>query len=183
MTKDKTVTMSRELAAQLASDDSYVRNAAMYVLRGILAAPVVEHQEPVVAWAFKRKPQSEFGEPGKYVQFPTEDLDQCREGLGIALRPREDYYDWQPLYTSPPAPVAVVPEGWKLVPVEPTMEMLEAMMEWSKVGNVNAYHNILDSAPACLDRVKELNTQPSCCGSCPGGGVIQAADAVKELNQ
>ena len=54
-------------------------------------------------------------------------------------------------------PVAVVPEGWKLVPIVPTIGMLEALMEWREVGNVNAYNNILESAPACLDNVKELN--------------------------
>ena len=60
------------------------------------------------------------------------------------------------LYTSQPAPVSV-PDGWKLVPLHPTMDMLDALMEWNKVGNVNAYNNILEAAPACLDKVKELN--------------------------
>ena len=60
------------------------------------------------------------------------------------------------LKASQPAPVSV-PDGWKLVPIKPTMEMLEALMEWNKVGNINAYNNILEAAPYCLDKVKELN--------------------------
>lgn len=47
MIKDKTVTMSRELAERLDSQHSSVRNAAIESLRRILAAPVVERQEPV----------------------------------------------------------------------------------------------------------------------------------------
>lgn len=34
--------------------------------------------------------------------------------------------DSQPLYTAPPATAPAVPDGWKLVPVEPIWEMLSA---------------------------------------------------------
>lgn len=43
-----------------------------------------------------------------------------------------DYFSKEPrdmrrvLYTAPPAPVLRVPDGWKLVPVEPTKEMWDA---------------------------------------------------------
>lgn len=50
MTKDKTVTMSRELAEVFASPEKYTATqagVAMYELHELLAAPAVERQEPV----------------------------------------------------------------------------------------------------------------------------------------
>lgn len=55
------------------------------------------------------------------------------------------------LETRPPSPEAggrVVPEGWKLAPVEPTYPMLDKLMDWQAVGNVTAYWNMLAAAPA-----------------------------------
>lgn len=46
-----------------------------------------------------------------------------------------------------PAPVAV-PDGWRLVPAEPTMNMLECIMGWRESGNASAYRAMLAAAPA-----------------------------------
>lgn len=50
-----------------------------------------------------------------------------------------------PLYTAPPAPA--VPEGWKLVPVEPTEEMLRAAFREASVYSPAAYRAMLGAAP------------------------------------
>lgn len=67
------------------------------------------------------------------------------------------------LLSEQPAPVAVV------------------MPERMPTGNnVEGEHNRLSPGVregwnACLDELKQLNTKPTCCGSCPGGCAIQAA--------
>lgn len=96
MTKDKTVTMSRELAETLVflhETDQYM-DIDIARLREVLAAPVVERQEPV-AWRY----QSYAG--GLWYLSSSEHnarTFQCN-GLGGGV---------EPLYTSPLAPVAVV---------------------------------------------------------------------------
>ncbi len=40
-----------------------------------------------------------------------------------------------PLYTAQPTAQPAVPEGWKLVPVEPTQEMLDAFKHRYKEGD------------------------------------------------
>lgn len=74
----------------------------------------------------------------------------------------------EPLYTSPPAPVAV-PDGWKLVPIEPTEAMLNVLhdrvlisvnsrkQEASILNDKAWWKAVVDSAPTCLDKVKEMN--------------------------
>lgn len=60
------------------------------------------------------------------------------------------------LYAERPAPVAV-PEGWKLVPIEPTELMIrrgDQNYSWSVA---KIYKAMIEDAPACLDKVKELN--------------------------
>ncbi len=49
------------------------------------------------------------------------------------------------LYTAQPAPA--VPDGWKLVPVEPTEEMLRAAYRESGVYSAKAYRAMLAAAP------------------------------------
>jgi len=71
-----------------------------------------------------------------------------------------------PLFAAPPAPVAVVPDGWKLLPVEPTDDMIVAFAEawYSKRQTIDdpdmldAYRDMLASAPVCLDATAALNT-------------------------
>ncbi len=50
-----------------------------------------------------------------------------------------------PLYTVPPAPAAR--DGWKLVPAEPTEEMLRAAYRNGEAYSVNAYRAMLAAAP------------------------------------
>lgn len=50
------------------------------------------------------------------------------------------------IQSTAPVPVSV-PTGWKLVPVEPTTQMLEAIMSWQTSGNINAYKAMIAAAP------------------------------------
>lgn len=77
---------------------------------------------------------------GEYIDAIGDWRGYCSCPAGVALKNR-------------PAPVSAAPDGWRLVPLHPTMDMLEALMEWNKVGNVNAYNNILNAAPACPDKI------------------------------
>jgi hypothetical protein len=81
---------------------------------------------------------------GEYIDAIGDWRGYCSCPAGIALKNK-------------PVPTSVAPDGWRLVPLHPTMDMLDALMEWNKVGNVNAYNNILNAAPVCLEKVKELN--------------------------
>lgn len=70
------------------------------------------------------------------------------------LEPEE--YECRVLFTSQPAPVSV-PDGWKLVPIEPTELMIrrgDQNYSWSVA---KIYAAMIADAPACLDKVKELN--------------------------
>ncbi|ELQ6126721.1 hypothetical protein R2255_003753 [Cronobacter dublinensis] len=71
-----------------------------------------------------------------------------REVAEQAVKDRNDGSGIKPLYTVPPAPV--VPEGWKLVPVEPTKEMV-AKMRYHNGGYdkhiKNGYAAMLAAAP------------------------------------
>jgi len=55
-------------------------------------------------------------------------------------------YQFRPLYTHPaPVAEAKVPEGWKLVPIEPTPEMVEAAcQDGHSVGGRPLWKNTLD---------------------------------------
>ena len=54
--------------------------------------------------------------------------------------------DGDNLYTVPPA--ASAPDGWKLVPVNPTQEMLNAAWEKHAIYHPSAYRTMLAAAPA-----------------------------------
>jgi len=74
-----------------------------------------------------------------------------------------------PLFTSQPAPVSVMPDGWKLAPLIPTEAMIQAGIDTpvadtgdDSVDQAEDYRNVyaamLRAASAvCLDKVKELN--------------------------
>jgi hypothetical protein len=66
-----------------------------------------------------------------------------------------EVYEVRVLYTSRPAPVSV-PDGWKLVPIEPTELMVrrgDQNYSWSVE---KIYNAMIESAP-CLDKVKEMD--------------------------
>ena len=160
-----TLTISREQIEAVAKEMDRLgyghhEHHAESILHAIIAAPVVERQEPKGALIRSREYVG-IGQGGRElwhdwtewvnttVAHAQSKIEQTKDLSSIQFE-----VEW--LYTSPPAPVAV-PDGWKLVPIVPTMHMLEALMEWNNVGNVNAYNSILDSAPAFIDKVKEMN--------------------------
>lgn len=71
-----------------------------------------------------------------------------------------DFRDLEPLFTAPPAPVAVVPDGWKLVPVEPTEYMMKVArgltLQQEQTPSAE-YRAMVKCAPACLDATAALN--------------------------
>lgn len=52
-----------------------------------------------------------------------------------------------PLYEHPAPAAELVPEGWKMVPVEPTKQMLEASYREASVYSPTAYRAMLAAAP------------------------------------
>ncbi|TWC17114.1 hypothetical protein FBY06_11838 [Pseudomonas sp. SJZ085] len=69
----------------------------------------------------------------------------------------EAYEELTSVLADPPAPVAVAPEGWKLVPIEPTELMIrrgDQNYSWSVA---KIYKAMIEDAPACLDEVARLN--------------------------
>jgi hypothetical protein len=74
------------------------------------------------------------------------------EPLSKSVRPLFEgaLFMGQKLYTDPPAPALRVPEGWKLVPVEPSWEMISAAIK-SHEGDaflpVSLYKSMLAAAP------------------------------------
>lgn len=123
------------------------RGAAQAELRALLAAPVVDGQEPFGVW---RVPKG-FPLQGMFLIWSDEYAEH------VASDSVREVFDFQMLFASPPAPVAVVPEGWKLVPIEPTDDMIVAFAEawYSKRQTIDdpdmldAYRDMLAVAPAC----------------------------------
>jgi hypothetical protein len=68
------------------------------------------------------------------------------------------YWEWRPLFTVPPAPVAAVPHGWKLVPIEATKPMLRAFIAGGC--SRSSYRDMIAAAPICLDANAALNGEP-----------------------
>jgi len=166
MTNDKTVTMSRELAESLlksiedAALCGYPSPCEAQELRALLAATAVEPAKCGIcgqgAWAcneggchylesgngapvVERQPVAEvvskFGDPEAFGE---------RE-IAVLADLSKIPYDTK-LYTSPPAPVAVV------LPERKTENLHEPhSMEWFSQDDTNNEWN------ACLDKVKELN--------------------------
>lgn len=53
-----------------------------------------------------------------------------------------------PLYTTPPANSPAIPDSWKLVPIEPTQEMVNACFEATSAGGIQkGYRAMLAAAP------------------------------------
>lgn len=140
--------------------------------------------EPV-AWTYRR----EGGEClGQLVQMESDNLKDVREGKVVEGRrilwPRDDYTDWKPLYAEQPAPVAVaLPERREIGPSYPYLSDLD--IEWNAC--VEEFTLLNSNRPAHAtpppgtepsgthphnDGLDEMR-KPVCCGSCPGGCVIQ----------
>jgi len=117
---------------------------AGHELRALLAAPVVERQDPVM----KLEAERLLGRDGEYaVSFVKPGwLDECRKTGGTFL-----------LYTSQPAPIAVVLPERKRRPVEDFHGEI-----WVNEGDcmwVDGWNTCIDEAEriSCLNKVKELN--------------------------
>lgn len=148
MTND--IKISLDLAERLAiprnTSEGWIISAdAVTELRALLAAPVVESQGEVAAHRIIYKDGEVSGwMDGKPVEL---DLEDVKDGVLRAI---------ELSYTYPPTPVAV-PDGWKLVPIEPTELMIrrgDQNYSWSVA---KIYKAMIEDAPACLDKVKELN--------------------------
>lgn len=126
----KTIEISRELAERLLNwDVDGIR--ALSELRTVLAAPVVERQE-AVAWR-----------TGSIVWPYKADATNHADQYGMTI---------EPLYASPPAPVAVVPRLQMSHVVEAHMEIPGCPILTS-----NQCHALAVKLNAFLDKVKELN--------------------------
>ena len=78
----------------------------------------------------------------------SEDVSRFNEGYDAARRWVKMQIDYSASKASKPAhDVASVPDGFVMVPVKPTPEMLDCIMDWQKIGNVTAYRAMLAAAP------------------------------------
>jgi hypothetical protein len=161
MTNDKTVTMSRELLDRVIAR---LDDGGWYGLTDELHAVLAQE-------AGKVEPVAEVDRACqgylKWTSFGSLDMPRLPNGA--------------PLYASPPAPITV-PDGWKLVPIEPTAEMLVpiAQHEWPadwEAGKhlqrlrgaavvlthcetecaVGQYARMLAAAPEYANKLKEMN--------------------------
>jgi hypothetical protein len=109
-TKDETLALALEaleIQAYNSGDEKYTQ--AITIIKQALAAQPAPVQEPV-AWIFK---------PNSELLWPDE----------VERKNPFELNEYVPLYTTPPAAQPAVPEGWKLVPVEPTHGMVKAFQD------------------------------------------------------
>lgn len=128
------IEVMRQALEELEADDSKLwprekRTNAITTLRAAIEA--AEKQEPV-AWM------------GEY------NINDIRDHYTVVMRHKTDFSSMpdrvRPLYTHPqPA----IPEGWQLVPVEPTEAMLDAgeMIDGDGVTYVDLFKAMLPAAP------------------------------------
>lgn len=140
------------------------KSELLAALRMMNEAEDEQPQGEPVAWMYKRKDQSEYGEPTRHIAFASSDLEECRTGKNVEGRviftPRDDYFDWKPLYAEQPAPVAVMmPERLDL----PHRDEFESADQYAAaVGEAKKWN-------ACLDELKRLNpTRPAHANPPPG---------------
>lgn len=144
-----TLTISRKLIEEVVTQlDDFITGEVLDQLKSILAAPVVERQEPV-AWMYKRTGGEILGQLVQLESDALKDirLGKCYDTGNRYLWPREDYIEWKPLYTSPPAPVAVVSD---------LVQHLESVIAMFAPGEDKTNRTLI-AARLCLDKVKELN--------------------------
>lgn len=100
----------------------------------------LEKQEPV-AWAARALRTAKFA----YIWHEKDDV----QGWINLQHQSNDDGTWRgPIALYAAAGAASVPEGWQLVPVEPTQEMLEAADHGRYSGGLEAqYRNMLAAAP------------------------------------
>lgn len=114
----------------------YTADEVELMARALLA--VLDAQENPSAWIINcNSARINFAETEKTSVDKI--IEECREnGTDI---------DITPLYTTPPA--ASAPDGWKLVPLDPTQRMIDAHTEGMVSGGATrAYRDMLATAPA-----------------------------------
>lgn len=89
--------------------------------------------------AMTEEQRQELAEVARHEIKVWDDGGHYKELLKIALA----------ALAAPPAPVLRVPDGWKLVPIEPTEDMLAAAKEWFGLTTTaeGVYEKMLDAAP------------------------------------
>lgn len=104
--------------------------------------------------------ESGRGEPVAWAVFDNGFIDDHTVVKTVAAEWADRGSEVTPLFTSPPAPVAVVPDGWKLVPIEPTEHMMRVArgltLQQEKTPSAE-YRAMVNAAPACLDATAALN--------------------------
>jgi hypothetical protein len=108
MTKDEALDLALEALLRVKEEFSiHQMDTAITAIKQALAAPV---QEPV-GWM---NPHGGF--------LSASYIDNFASGLDKEIHNI-------PVYTTPPAQPAPVPKGWKLVPIKPTMQMVNAIAD------------------------------------------------------
>ncbi|HFF8968250.1 hypothetical protein [Serratia marcescens] len=112
-------------------------DAAVYI--PLYTAPPAPANAQSVAWEMR------YWNSGHNCWHDWERITEEKHAeLSIAFATDSDH-EFRVLYDAPPAPA--VPDGWKLVPVEPTEEMLRAAYRESGVYSAKAYRAMLAAAP------------------------------------
>ena len=144
---NKTIEVPRELLEKALRDASTIRfstDSHVVEIRALLAAPVVERQEPA-QWQRKSQMHEETWYP-----LPADEVSEAkRQGWEIRA-----------LYTSPPAPVSVVTREQVEIVAESIYWQWagrEGFVPWVKGGNSLKQDEARSIAWSTLDKVKELN--------------------------
>lgn len=83
--------------------------------------------------------------------------------------------DGTKLYTAPVAAQPSVPEGWKLVPIEPTPEMRDAITSGIRHDHmVKVYQDMLEAAPtpSAVNQAQQPGQDAEPCKTCGDTGVV-----------
>lgn len=139
-------TLSRERLEQLADENTICKvswDERIEIARALLA---VMDAKPFMYAIADNEGKAHFDEI--CVDADGGLLNDVVDALNIDAEPSDTGYSVVPVYTTPPAPSA--PDGWKLVPVEPTIAMTEAAIEeFNESRNMrDTYYALLEHAPA-----------------------------------
>lgn len=132
------MTTLREAAEQAleALDSGPLNTERFLALQALRQALEVEQDEPVA-----------YAVPGA-VKWKRR---QSEVTIKLTRKPHPEYGFTEPLYTSPQPAQPAIPPGWKLVPLEPTTEMVHEIEHASRLGGIwtaaSIYQAMLYAAP------------------------------------
>lgn len=88
-------------------------------------------------------------------------VEALAKGNSVVMWPKRMGQATMPLYAAPPAAAnqAGIPEGWKLVPKEPTREMLLAAYERNHDGTTTLYHKMWAAMLAAAPHTTEIENE------------------------